>query len=114
MGPEDVVDKCPALFWNEANKLLRRHALELLWGIRGEHDVDAVRLVIHMIVDPAEHVLQVLNRIPRRSQCTHTARLTDGGHHVLTMREREDRCLQAKHLHRLRFHDYLLLLRCRR
>ena len=72
--------------------------------LRWQQQVDAVRLVTDLVLDPAELGLEHAGRVPDRPQDAQPSGLRDGGDHVAAMAERQDRELDAEHLGDSRAH----------
>src|SRR6185369_7021970 len=68
------------------------HALVL----SGDHDVDAVRLVADVLVDPVELDRELSRLEADRAEHAEASCLADGGDDVATVTEREDRELDAE------------------
>ena len=77
------------------------HALVLA----GDHDVDAVRLVAHVLVDPLELDLELLGREADGAQDAEPAAARDGGDDVAAMGERENGELDAELVAERGVHD---------
>ena len=71
---------------------VRIHALVLV----GDHDVDAVRVVADVLVDPVELDLELLGSEADRTQHAESAGLAHRDDDIAAVREREDRKLDAE------------------
>ncbi len=100
---------------------LRHHVLEHLLELggvelvhalvlAGDDDVDAVGLVAHVLVDPLELHLELLGGEPDGAENAEATRIADGGHHVATVGEGEDRELDAKVVAKVGVHEGQSLL----
>jgi hypothetical protein len=87
-----------------AQLLLERGGVEVLalpGVLAGDHDVDAIRLIADVVVDPFELDLELLGGEADGAEHAEAARLADGDHHVAAVREGEDRELDAETLAKL-------------
>ena len=72
---------------------------------RRDHDVDAVRLAVHVLVDPLELELELLGRERERAEHADAAGVGDRGDDVAAVAEREDRELDPEPFAELVVHD---------
>jgi hypothetical protein len=96
---------------------LAQHLLELLrvdlahpLVLAGDHDVDAVRPVADVLIDPAALDLELLGRKSDGAQHTDAACLADGRDHVAAMAEGEDGKIDPETITDLCPHDALPFL----
>ena len=84
---------------------VRVHALVFI----GDHDVDPVRMVADVLVDPLELDLEFLRGEADRPQHTETAGLAHRDDDIAAVRERENRKLDAEFVADGSVHAYVLL-----
>ncbi len=108
---ENVVDELPVRVGDEGPDVVERVAPTLVAGVLGRHDqVDAVRPVADLRLDPGEVDLQLLGRVGDRAEHTEAAGLRHRGDHVAAVAEGEDRELDVEHFGGGGLHGRLPLL----
>ena len=96
---EDVVDERPVRVGDEGADVVERVAAALVAGVLGGHDqIDAVRAVADLLLDPGEVDLQLRRRVGDRAEHTEPTGLRHRGDHVAAVAEGEDRELDVEHV----------------
>ena len=96
---EDVGDERDVLGRDEATHGLDRQAALVGALVASGHDqVDAVRAVADLGLDPVEVDLELLGAVRSGAQHAHPPGLGDRGHDVTAVAERQDRHVDAEHL----------------
>src|SRR5680860_1418361 len=99
IADEELVDELAVLGRDDLRELRRVEAAFVGAGeLLREQQVDAVRPVADLFLDPTEVDIELVGRVGHRAEHPETAGPTDLGNDVSTMTEREERELDAEHL----------------
>ncbi len=99
MVAQEVLDELAVLLRDHRPQIrLELGGIELAHAlvVAGDDDVDAVRTVADVLVDPVEFDLELLGTEPDRAQHPEPTRLRHCCHHVAAVGEREDRELDPE------------------
>ena len=99
VAPQDVGDELAVGVGNQRSDVVERVAAAFVAGVLRRHDqVDTVRAVADLRLDPGQVDLELLGRMGDGAEDSETTRLGDGGDDVTAVAEGEDRELDVEHL----------------
>lgn len=109
---QDVVDERDVFGRDELADVVEGVAPLIGTRVLGRHDeIDAERPTSDLVLDPGEIDLELLGRMGHGAEHTHPARFGHRGDDIATVREGEDRNVDAEHLGNGGLHGNVGLLR---
>lgn len=92
---QQVCDEGLVLSRNPVGQLAVGQVLAFAFEFGGHEDVDAVGLALHLLVDPAQLLIELLRGVGGTPEYAETARIRHGGHDVAAVAEGEQRKVDA-------------------
>ncbi len=99
VATQDVVDELAVSIGDQRADVVERVPAVLVAGVLRRNDqVDAVRAVTDLVLDPLQVDLELFGRVGNGTEYAETTRFRHGGNDVTAVAEREDRELDTQHL----------------